>query len=139
MSANPVPHILLTFDIRPVLTLLDMAFIPGLAIARHNRLTGHNPDHAQIIQFGSETDQKIRITREVIIDDFICMAINSFEHTWVHRDLKHITPAEHRAYNECREAWQALYRCLIFKPEHAGMFAHYQRINDSIFLAIPQH
>lgn len=132
-------HTLLTFDIRPVLPLLDLAFINHCALQRHHKDIGHNPDHAFIIQSGSVADQKIRVHRENVIDDLICKAINSFEHTWVHRNLGSLTKEEQRAYDECHSAWSALYLCITFQPEHAGTFAHYQRINDSIFLAVPKY
>lgn len=127
-----------TFDIRPIFQHLDQAYILRLAFNRQDALSGRNPDHAVIIKQGSEHDQKIRIMAQTVIDDFICMAINSFEHTWVHRNLKHITAEEQKAYMACDEAWSALYRCINFNQIPAGMFAHYQRVNDSIFLAVPK-
>jgi hypothetical protein len=136
---KPQPYDLLTFDIRPVLPLIDHSMIRSLAFQRHDQRIGRNPDHAMIIPQGSEYDQRVRITTDEILDDFICTAINSYEHTWVHRDLRHMTEAERRIHGEFPEAWRALYQSIHFKPEYAGMFAHYQRINDSIFLAVPKY
>lgn len=130
---------LLTFDIRPVMTLIDHDVIRRMAFLRYDQRTGRNPDHAMIIKRGSEYDQRVRITSDEILDDFISLAINSFEHTWVHRNLSHITDAEKRIYQDLTDAWSALYKCIHFKPEYAGMFAHYQRINDAIFLAVPKY
>lgn len=140
MYDNPIlPHVMLAFDIRPVMPLLDLYHINYIAQTRYLREIGHNPDHAFLLKQGSEGDQKIRVHRENVIDDLICRAINSFEHTWVHRNLRNITHDEQRAFESCHLAWSALYRCIIFQPEHAGLFAHYQRINDSIFLAVPKY
>lgn len=132
-------HIMLTFDIRPVLPLLDLSFINHCALVRYHAEIGHNPDHAFLYKTGSEADQKIRVHRENVIDDLICKAINSFEHTWIHRDLGKLTQQELHAYNACSSAWSALYKCVIFQPEHAGLFAHYQRIGDAIFIAVPTY
>lgn len=129
---------LVTMDIRPVMPLLDLQSIRRLAYTRHDQLIGRDPNHAMIFKIDGEYNQKAIITSENILDDFICKAINSFEHTWVHRNLSHLTPHEIRVYQEQSEAWSALYKCLVFDPAHAGMFAHYQRIKDSIFLAIPK-
>ena len=139
IASKPQPFDLLTFDIRPVLPVLDHDVIRRIAFMRYDKRTGRNPDHAMIIPRGSEYDQRVAITSGEIIDDFISMAINSFEHTWVHRDLRHMTEAELSTYREFTEAWRALYKCIHFKPEYAGMFAHYQRINDAIFLAVPKY
>ena len=136
---KPQPYDLLTFDIRSVLPFIDHGVIRQLAHMRYDLRSGRNPDHAMIIKRGCEYDQRVRITTDEILDDFICTAINSFEHTWVHRDLRHMTEAEFRQYDEFPEAWRALYQSIHFKPEYAGMFAHYQRINDSIFLAVPKY
>lgn len=133
----PPKYDLNTFDIRPVLPLIDHSVLRRLAFLRHDARIGRNSDHAMIIKAGGEYDQRVRITEAEILDDFICTAINSFEHTWVHRDLRHMTPVEKTQYHNFSDAWSALYRCIHFKPEYAGMFAHYQRINDSIFLAVP--
>lgn len=135
---EPPKYELNTFDIRPVMPLIDHSVIRRLAFMRHDHRIGRNPDHAMIIKQGSEYDQRVRITEAEIIDDFICTAINSFEHTWIHRDLRHMTAMEQAQYHNFSDAWSALYRCIHFKPEHAGMFAHYQRIGDSIFLAVPK-
>lgn len=130
---------LLTFDIRPAITLIDHDVVRRMAFLRYDKTTGRNSDHAMIITRGSEHDQRVRITSDEILDDFFSLAINSFEHTWIHRNLSHVTEAEKRVYQEFPEAWSALYKCIHFKPEYAGMFAHYQRINDAIFLAVPKY
>lgn len=127
-----------TFDIRPIFQHLDQAYILRLAFNRHDASIGRDPSHAMLYTLGGEYDQKAKITAAQILDDFICMAINSFEHTWVHRNLKHITAEEQKAYMACQDAWSALYRCINFNQISAGMFAHYQRVNDSIFLAVPK-
>ena len=119
-----LPHSLHAFDIRPVLPLLDLHFINHCAIARYHKEVGHNPDHAFIMTTGSEADQKIRVHRDNFIDDLICRAINSFEHTWVHRNLNNITHEEQRAFEAGHLAWSALYKCIIFQPEHAGISDH---------------
>ncbi len=138
-GAPILPHDLLTFDIRPVLPLLDILPLNHCAIARHHLEVGHNPNYAFLFKEGSEADKMIRVHRDNILDDWICKAINSFEHTWVKRPLSQLTKEELRGYELNHPAWTALYRCLHLKPEYAGMYAHYQRINDSIFLAIPKY
>lgn len=140
MSVNtPQPYDLLSFDIRPVLLLIDHSLIRRLAFIRHGQRMGMNPNNAILVKQGCEYDQRVRITGDEIIDDFISLAINSFEHTWVHRNLSHISEAEKTVYNDSSNVWRMLYQCVSFRPEYAGLFAHYQRVNDSIFLAIPKY
>lgn len=140
MSLVPIPpHDLFTFDVRPVLNMLDMHHIGVCAMNRYQADNNINPDYAMYIPLGSVTDQKLVAYRAQVIDDFIATAINSFEHTWIQRDLSRMTPLEIRCFGEMTPAWHALFRCITLKPEYAGSFAHYQRINDSIFLAIPKY
>lgn len=138
-ESKPQPYDLHVFDIRPVLPLIDHDALRRIAFLRYDKRTGRNSDHAMIITKGSEYDQRVRITSDEILDDFISIAINTFEHTWVHRNLSHVSDVEHKLYREFPEAWRALYQCIHFQPEHAGLFAHYQRINDAIYLAIPKY
>lgn len=140
MTLVPIPpHDLLVFDIRSVLRTLDSHLIQVCAWARYQTDNNINPDHAALIQQGSTTDQKLIAYKAQVIDDFIVMAINSFEHTWIQRDLSRITPKEKDCYEELHVSWRELFRSIKFKPEYAGMFAHYQRINESIFIAIPKY
>lgn len=138
-EVKPQLYNLLTFDIRPAITLIDHEVIRRLAFMRYDKRTGRNPEHAMLITQGSEYGQRVRITSEEILDDFIATAINSFEHTWIHRNLSHLTEAETRVYQDHSDAWRALYQSIHFESEYAGMFAHYQRINDAIFLAVPKY
>lgn len=140
MVIEPIPpHVLLSFDIRPVLTNLDMYSIQVLADSRYREENNINPDYAMIVQSNTIVDQKIQALKAQVIDDFIITTINSFEHTWIQRDLKHITFKEMNIFDDQLKARSELYQCVRFQPEYAGMFAHYQRIGDTIFIAVPKY
>lgn len=140
MTVDPIPpHTMLAFDIRPVLALLDLYPVKAFAIQRWQLENNLNPDHAFIIHRGSPTDQKLQAIEAQVVDDFIISSINNFEHTWIQRDLRHLTRKELLFFNEQAKAREELYRCVRVPHDFAGMFAHYQRIGDTIFLVIPKY
>lgn len=140
MTIDPIPpHTLLSFDIRPVLATLDMYPIKAFALSRYQAENNINPDHALLYTLASPMAQKLQAIQEQVIDDFIISSINGFEHTWIQRDLRHVTHKELLFFSEQTQARHELYLCARFKSEFAGMFAHYQRIGNTIFLAIPKY
>lgn len=140
MTIDPVPpHVLLTYDIRAALTLLDMYPIKTYALNRYQAENNINPDHAIIYKLQSATDQKLRAIEAQVVDDLIITMLNSFEHTWIQRDLRHVTDRELTFFNEMAAFRHELFMSVRIPTEYAGMFAHYQRIGESIFLAVPKY
>lgn len=140
MTIEPVPpHVLLTYDIRAALRLLDMYPIKKYALDRYQRENNINPDYAMIIKSQSPTDQKLRALEAQVIDDVIITMINGFEHTWIQRDLRHMTHEEILFVSSQAAFRHELFHSVRINPEYAGMFAHYQRIGESIFLAVPKY
>lgn len=140
MTVEPIPpHVLCTFDIRPVLMAMDMYAVRSFATQRWQELENRNPDHAFIYKMGSPTAQKLEAIQAQVIDDFIIHTYNSFEHTWIQRDQRHLTPKELDWYARENDARRALFRAVQLNHDYAGMFAHYQRIGDSMFLLVPKY
>lgn len=139
MTIDPIPpHTLVSFDIRPVLTNLDMYAVKSFATQRWQRDNNINPDYAMLYKIGSPTDQKLKAYEAQVIDDFIIATFNSFEFTWIQRDQSHVTPKEHEWFFREEEARRMLFRCAQMRNEFAGMFAHYQRLGDTMFLVVPK-
>lgn len=140
MTIDPVPpHVLLTYDIRSALKLIEMFPVKHFALARYQDENNINPDHAMIIRKASPTDQKLTAIEAQVIDDLIITLLNGFEHTWVQRDLRHVTHKEQTFFNEQVAFRHELFMSVRIPPEFAGVFAHYQRIGESIFLAVPKY
>ncbi len=140
MTIEPVPeHILLSYDVRSALQLLDMYPVKAYALQRYKRENNLNPDFAIVIQSQSPTDQKLRALEAQVIDDLIITTINGFEHTWIQRDLRHMTHNEILFASDQAAFRHELFHTVRINPEFAGMFAHYQRIGESIFLAVPKY
>lgn len=140
MTIDPVPpYVLLTYDIRMALKLIDMYPVKHFAMARYQAENNINPDYAMIIKSESPTDQKLRAIEAQVIDDLIITMLNGFDHTWVQRDLRHLTQKEQSFFNEQNAFRHELFMSVRIPPEFAGMFAHYQRIGESIFLAVPKY
>jgi len=140
MTIEPIPpHVLLSYDIRTALSKVDMYPIKAYALKRYQNENNINPDFAMLIPQGSPTDQKLRAIEAQIIDDLIITMINSFEHTWIQRDLRHVTLEEQSFFNTQSDFRHELFMCVRIQPEFAGVFAHYQRISESIFLAVPKY
>lgn len=140
MTLEPIPpYVLLAYDIRAALAKLDMYPIKAYALKRYQSENNINPDYAMVIKSQSVTDQKLQALEAQVIDDIIITMINDFEHTWIQRDLRHITNEELSFIHSQTDFKYELFRCVRINPEFAGMFAHYQRLGESIFLAVPKY
>lgn len=140
MTVEPIPaHVICTFDIRPVLMKLDMYAVRAFATQRWQELENRNPNHAFIYSVKSPTAQKLEAIQAQVIDDFIIHTYNTFEHTWIQRDQRHVTDKELDWFYREVDARRELFRAVQLKPDYAGMFAHYQRLGDSMFLVVPKY
>lgn len=140
MTIDPIPpHTLLSYDIRVALRYIDMYPVKHFALARYQAENNINPDYAMIIRSESPMDQKLKAIEAQVIDDLVITMLNGFDHTWIQRDLRHVTHKEQMFFNEQAAFRHELFMSVRIPPEFAGMFAHYQRIGESIFLAVPKY